>query len=174
MPERESILFPPRFSIKWYLLCIVLFLFPFPPTLIHSPVGAVRPPEAHTGFSEDPGMKKVLLREVAHTRAGEKIDLLNVGVIAYREEDYPLLRDQLTLEKVLSLYAPISKGSSVRYELPNIGALNFVFDGILEGGRTRTLSFEESGKALASLLLILEIEVPDNYVTRSEEVAGAK
>lgn len=117
-------------------------------------------------------MKKVSLREVAHTRAGEKIDLLNLGVIAYREEDYPLIRDQLTLEKVLELYAPISKGSSVRYELPNIGALNFVFDGILEGGRTRTLSFEESGKALASLILIMEIEVPDDYVTRSEEVGA--
>lgn len=118
-------------------------------------------------------MKKVPLREVAHTRAGEKIDLLNVGVIAYREEDYPLIRDQLTMDKVLQFYAPISKGSSVRYEIPNIGALNFVFDGILEGGRTRTLSFEESGKALASLILIMEIEVPDDYVTRSEEMAKA-
>lgn len=119
-------------------------------------------------------MKKVSLREVAHIRAGEKIDLLNVGVVAYREEDYHLIRDQLPLERVQALYAPISKGSSIRYELPNVGALNFVFDGILEGGRTRTLSFEESGKALASLLLILEIEVPDGYVTRSEEVARAK
>ena len=113
-------------------------------------------------------MKTVTLREVAHTRAGEKIDLLNVAVIAYREEDYPLLCDQLTIEKVLEYYGSISKGKTFRYEFPNIGALNFVFDGILAGGRTRTLSFEESGKALGSLMLAIPIQVPDEYVTRSE------
>lgn len=113
-------------------------------------------------------MKKVFLREVAHTRAGEKIDMLNVGVIAYREEDYQLLKEQLTVEKVLEVYGPISHGKTVRYEFPSVGALNFVFDGILDGGRTRTLSFEESGKALSSLMLLIELEVDDDYVTRSE------
>ena len=88
-------------------------------------------------------MKKVKLREVAHIRAGEKIDLLNIGVIAYREEDYAILKEQLTAERLASLYAPISYGTTVRYELPNVFALNFVFDGILSGGRTRTLAFPE-------------------------------
>lgn len=115
-------------------------------------------------------MKKVTLREVAHTRAGEKIDLLNVAVMAYRPEDYPIIRDQVTLEKVLPLYAAISHGNSTRYELTNVSALNFVFDGILAGGRTRTIAFEESGKTLASLMLTVEVEVPDNYVTRSEYI----
>ena len=113
-------------------------------------------------------MRAVSLREVAHTRAGEKIDMLNVAVIAYREEDYGLLKEQVTLEKVLKVYGSISKGPTVRYEFPSVGALNFVFEGILDGGRTRTLSFEESGKALSSLMLLLELEVPDGYVTRSE------
>jgi hypothetical protein len=117
-------------------------------------------------------MKTVPLREVAHTRAGEKINMLNVAVIAYRDEDYALLKDQLTVERVTRLYGPISKGTTVRYEFPNIAALNFVFDEILEGGRTRTLSFEESGKALASLMLTAELQVPDDYVTRSEYIAG--
>lgn len=113
-------------------------------------------------------MKTVLLREVAHARAGEKIDLLNVGVIAYREEDYPMLKEMLTVEKVLEVYGPINHGKAHRYEFPSIGALNFVFDSILDGGRTRTLSFEESGKALSSLMMTLKVQVPDDYVTRSE------
>lgn len=115
-------------------------------------------------------MKTVILREVAHTRAGEKIDMLNVGVIAYREEDYELIKGQVTVEKVLKLYGPISKGPTTRYEMPNVGILNFVFEGILDGGRTRTLSFEESGKALSSLMLLLEVQVPDDYETRSEYI----
>jgi hypothetical protein len=119
-------------------------------------------------------MKTVLLREVAHTRAGEKIDMLNVGVIAYREEDFELIQEQVTVDKVLGLYGPISKGPTTRYELPNVGILNFVFEGILDGGRTRTLSFEESGKALSSLMLLLKIQVPDDYVTRSEYMKQAK
>ena len=119
-------------------------------------------------------MKNVKLREVAHIRAGEKIDLLNIGVIAYREEDYAILKEQLTAERLASLYAPISYGTTVRYELPNVFALNFVFDGILSGGRTRTLAFEESGRNLACLLFGEELEVPDDYVTRSEYVKSLK
>lgn len=118
-------------------------------------------------------MKTVTLRELAHSRAGEKIDLLNVGVVAYRPEDYQILKEQLTLDKVLEKYGPISRGSATRYELPAIGALNFVFDGILDGGRTRTISFEESGKALASLILTVSIEVPDDFITRSDEMRTA-
>jgi hypothetical protein len=116
-------------------------------------------------------MKIVPLREVAHTRAGEKINMLNVAVIAYKDEDYALLKEQLTVDKVAKLYGPISKGAITRYEFPNISALNFVFDEILEGGRTRTLSFEESGKTLASLVLTIELQVPDDYMTRSEYIA---
>lgn len=119
-------------------------------------------------------MKTVQLREVAHIRAGEKIDLLNIGIIAYREEDYPIIKEQLTAERLAAIYAPISYGTTVRYELPNVYALNFVFDGILSGGRTRTLAFEESGRNLACLLFEEELEVPDDYVTRSEYIKSLK
>ncbi len=119
-------------------------------------------------------MKRVKLREVAHTRAGEKIDLSNVGVICYREEDFSILQEQVTVERVMELYGPISHGNAYRYEFPCIAALNFVFDSILEGGRTRTISFEESGKALASLMLTLDVDVPDEYVTRSEYMKSLK
>ena len=108
-------------------------------------------------------MKTVQLRELAHIRAGEKIDLLNIGIIAYQEEDYPIIKEQLTAERLAAIYAPISYGTTVRYELPNVYALNFVFDGILSGGRTRTLAFEESGRNLACLLFVEELEVPDDY-----------
>jgi hypothetical protein len=62
------------------------------------------------------------------------------------------------------------KGAATRFEFPCIGSLNFVFEGILDGGRTRNISFEESGKALSSLMLLLKLSVPDDYETRSEFV----
>ena len=114
-------------------------------------------------MQEETNIKTVQLRELAHIRAGEKIDLLNIGIIAYQEEDYPIIKEQLTAERLAAIYAPISYGTTVRYELPNVYALNFVFDGILSGGRTRTLAFEESGRNLACLLFEEELEVPDDY-----------
>lgn len=119
-------------------------------------------------------MKTVALREVAHIRAGEKIDLLNIGIIAYRQEDYSIIKEQLSVERIADIFAPISYGTTVRYELPNVKALNFVFNGVLSGGRTRTLAFEESGRNLACRLFELPIQVSDDYVTRSEEIQAAK
>ena len=113
---------------------------------------------------------KVKLREVAHARSGEKGDTVNISVIAYREEDYEIIERQVTVESVRQLYSPIIKGEILRYEVPNIGALNFVLEGALGGGRSRTLAFDESGKALSSLILTMDIEVPDSYAKRSEVV----
>lgn len=117
-------------------------------------------------------MKTVMLREVAHARSGDKGDTVNVAVIAYREEDYPILRDQVTVDAATRLYGDICAGAIKRYEVPSIGALNFTLDGVLGGGRSRTIAFEESGKALSSVILRMEIEVPDDYVRRSEAVAA--
>ena len=113
-------------------------------------------------------MKLTTLREIAHSRSGEKGNHSNVSVIAYREQDYGLLVEQVTIEAVQSLYGPITKGRITRYEVPLIGALNFVLEDVLEGGRSRTLAFEESGKALSSLMLGMEVRVPQGYVLRSE------
>lgn len=115
---------------------------------------------------------KVKLREIAHARTGEKGDTVNLSVIAYREEDYELIEKQVTVASVRDLYGSITKGETRRYEVPSIGALNFVLEGALEGGRSRNLVFEESGKALSSLILTIDIEVPDTYVKRSEVVKG--
>ena len=111
--------------------------------------------------------KTVTLREIAHSRSGEKGNSCMVSVIAYDLADYPMLRQQVTVEAVTRLYGPIAKGAIRRYEVPRIGALNFVLDEVLEGGRSRTLAFEESGKALSSLMLTMPIEVPSSYVGRS-------
>jgi hypothetical protein len=113
-------------------------------------------------------VKRISLREVAHARSGEKGNAANVAVIAYDEADYTILRDQVTVESVKRLYGPITRGSITRYEVPNIGALNFVLEDVLEGGRSRTLAFDESGKALSSLMLTMEVDVPDGYVGRAE------
>ena len=113
---------------------------------------------------------KVKLREVAHARSGEKGDTVNISVIAYREEDYEIIERQVTVESVRDLYGPVTRGEILRYEVPSIGALNFVFEGALGGGRSRTLAFDESGKALSSLILTMDVEVPDTYVKRSEVV----
>lgn len=105
----------------------------------------------------------VPLREVAHARSGEKGNNSMVSVIAFNEADYPLLLEQVTEDAVRSVFGPITKGSIRRFEVPAIGALNFVLDEVLEGGRSRTLAFEESGKALSSLMLTLPLRVPSGH-----------
>lgn len=112
-------------------------------------------------------MIKVKLREVAHARTGEKGDIVNLSVIAYREDDYALIEKQVTVASVRELYGTITKGKIRRYEVPSIAALNFVLEGALAGGRSRNIAFEESGKALSSLILTMDIEVPNNYKMRS-------
>jgi len=116
-------------------------------------------------------MKRIALREIAHCRSGEKGNGSNVSVIAYNIDDYALLERTVTVAAVRALYGPITKGNILRYEVPAIGALNFVLENVLEGGRSRTLAFDESGKALSSLMLTLQIDVPDAFVERCRQVS---
>lgn len=109
-------------------------------------------------------MKTVPLRELAHARSGDKTDTSNVGVIAYDPADYELLREQVTPERVKALYGPLVLGDVTRYELPNIGALNFVLRQALAGGVTTSLSLDPHGKTRSSAILDLPIVVPDDYV----------
>ncbi len=109
-------------------------------------------------------MKTIPLREVAHARSGDKGDTSNVGVIAYDPADYELLREQVTVERVRAVYRGLVLGEVTRYELPNIGALNFVLTKALHGGVTVSLSLDPHGKTRSSAILDLEIVVPDDYV----------
>ena len=99
----------------------------------------------------------MLLRDIAHARAGDKGDISNIAVIAYHAADYPLLARVLTAERVRAHFAGIVNGDVLRYELPALGALNFVLHGALGGGVTRSLALDPHGKSLGSALLGMEI-----------------
>ncbi len=109
-------------------------------------------------------MKTIPLRELAHARSGDKGDTSNVGVIAYDEADYPILLEQVTEDRVNALYGELVRGEVVRYELPNIGALNFVLGYALHGGVTTSLALDPHGKTRSSLVLELPITVSDEYL----------
>jgi hypothetical protein len=118
-------------------------------------------------------MKTVPLREIAHSRSGEKGNNSTISVIAYDESDYDVLLEQVTVEAVRRVFGPITRGGIVRYQVPSIAALNFVLDEALEGGRSRTLAFEESGKALSSLILGMPVTIADGHPLRSDLVGAA-
>ncbi len=101
------------------------------------------------------------LRELAHSRAGDKGDVSNVSLIAYDPADYAVLRREVTAERVKEHFEGIVRGEVARYELPRINALNFVMQRALAGGVTRSLRMDLHGKALSSLLLTMEIDVRD-------------
>jgi hypothetical protein len=102
---------------------------------------------------------KVKLRELAHSRAGDKGNTSNISVIAYRSQHYPVLREQLTEEKIYRFFQKNITRTVKRYEMDNIGALNFVIDGALGGGVSRNLCLDNYGKALAAAILDVEINV---------------
>jgi hypothetical protein len=99
----------------------------------------------------------VKLRDIAHTRSGDKGDISNISVIAYRQGDYTLLRQALKPEAVKGYLEGIVNGDVTRYELPSLGTLNFVLHRALGGGVTRSLALDAHGKCLAALLLDLEL-----------------
>lgn len=102
----------------------------------------------------------VKLREIAHSRTGDKGNTSNISVIAYDAKHYSLLLAQVTSARVKAHFADIVGGDVMRYELPNIAALNFVMEQTLGGGVTRSLALDAHGKSLSSALLDLEIELP--------------
>ncbi|MEW6510692.1 MAG: hypothetical protein AB1428_06990 [Bacteroidota bacterium] len=104
---------------------------------------------------------KIRLIDIAHARSGDKGDTANVGVIARRDEYYPLLVKYLTVERVRRHFAGIVQGGVERFELPNLGALNFLLHGALGGGGTRSLKNDAQGKTLSSAMLRLELEIDE-------------
>jgi hypothetical protein len=98
------------------------------------------------------------LREIAHSRTGDKGNTSNISVIAYDKSHYALLREQVTAERVKALFAGVVDGDVVRYELPSIAALNFVMHQALSGGVTRSLALDAHGKGLSSAVLEMDIE----------------
>lgn len=104
-------------------------------------------------------VKTVPLYKIAHARTGDKGNRSNISVIAYRAEDFELLRKELTEEKVKDHFRFRNPSSVKRYELPNLMAFNFVIDDVLEGGVNLSLNLDSHGKSLSYWLLAMEVNV---------------
>jgi len=98
------------------------------------------------------------LHEIAHTRSGDKGDTANIGVIAWREQDYEILERELTADRVKAYFGDLVQGNVERFELPNLGALNFLLHGSLGGGGTVTLRVDAQGKTYGAALLNFELD----------------
>jgi len=100
------------------------------------------------------------LRDIAHSRTGDKGGTVNISLIPFDERDYPRLLRHVTADGVRRHFASLGAGEVVRYEVPSISALNFVVHGVLDGGVTRSQALDGHGKSLSSALL--EMEIPDD------------
>jgi hypothetical protein len=109
---------------------------------------------------------RVQLVKFAHARSGDKGDTANVGVIALREDIYPILVREVTSERVKNHFKGICKGDVERFELPNLGALNFLLHESLGGGGTLSLMTDAQGKTFSTALLRMEIEITPEEAKR--------
>lgn len=103
---------------------------------------------------------KVPLAQIAHTRSGDKGDTCNIGVIAYDARHYSVLVREVTAERVKEHFGDLVKGEVERFELPNLGALNFLLHQSLGGGGTVSLRVDAQGKTFGAALLRMEIDLP--------------
>jgi hypothetical protein len=107
---------------------------------------------------------KIPLSRIAHARSGDKGDTSNIGIIAFDARHYPILAREVTADRVKQFFGEIVKGAVERYELPNLGALNFLMHEALGGGGTLSLRTDAQGKTLGAALLRMDIEVNENEI----------
>ena len=112
---------------------------------------------------------KVQLTKLAHARSGDKGDTANVGLIALQDEFYPILVREVTAERVKAHFKGICRGEVERFELPNIGALNFLLHESLGGGGTLSLMTDAQGKTFSTALLRMEVEISDQEAQDVED-----
>jgi hypothetical protein len=111
---------------------------------------------------------KVQLVKLAHARSGDKGDTANVGIIALKDEYYPLLVREVTAENVKRHFGEMVKGEVERFELPNLHALNFLLHESLGGGGTLSLMTDAQGKTFSTALLRMNIEVSETEIEELE------
>ena len=104
-------------------------------------------------------MKRQLI-DICHGRSGDKGDTVNVGIIARHPEVYPFIQEFLTADRITEYVADMIHGPVERFELPNLGALNFLLHGALGGGGTKSLMNDAQGKTFAAAILRMELEIP--------------
>ena len=110
---------------------------------------------------------KLALSRIAHARSGDKGDTSNIGIIAFHRKHYAILVREVTPERVKAFFGEMVKGKVERFELPNLGALNFLLHEALGGGGTLSLRTDAQGKTLGAALLRLEIDVDESELTNS-------
>ncbi len=106
---------------------------------------------------------KIKLIDIACTRSGDKGDSSNIGVVFEHEEVYSWAVENITSDMVEKHLSSIANKDVVRYELPNLMALNFIIKGSLEGGGSDSLLHDAQGKTHGQLLLLLELDVPESF-----------
>ena len=109
-------------------------------------------------------MKKVPLHEISCTRSGDKGPNSNVGIVFYNEEIYKWAVVNLTASLIKNHFKSIVKGNVVRYELPNLYALNFILEDSLGGGGSDTLINDAQGKTYGQALMLLEVNIPEKFL----------
>ncbi len=111
-------------------------------------------------------MPRIQLLHLAHARSGDKGDTANVGVIALKPEFYPVLVEQLTVDRVKQHFQGLMHGAVERFELPNLEALNFLLHNALGGGGTVSLKTDAQGKVYSTAMLRLALDVDDELARR--------
>ncbi len=111
-------------------------------------------------------MVRVPLHDLAHGRTGDKGDRSNISVIAYRPEVFPFIAEQLTEARVAEAFRHRRPTAVKRYVLPKLHAMNFVLDGVLDGGVNDSLNLDTHGKSLVFRVLEIEIEVPSELAPK--------
>ena len=115
-----------------------------------------------------PTQQKIRLGEIAYARSGDKGSSANVGVIAYTPEGFALLRHTLSAARVGKYFKALGVGKVVRYELPNLGAFNFILPDVLAGGASRSLRIDAQGKTLGQALLEMGLAISEKDLARCQ------
>lgn len=117
---------------------------------------------------------KALLGRIAIARSGDKGDTANIGVIALHESAYPVIVQEVTTERIKKYFTSICLGEVERFELPNLGALNFLLHESLGGGGTVSLMLDAQGKTFAASVMGLEVEVPEAVLDACDRVTAGE
>jgi hypothetical protein len=118
-------------------------------------------------------VKRIHLYAMAHARSGDKGDGSNVGVIAYDDRSYALLKAWLTPERVKAHFGEIVKGRVERHDIPNLRGLNFILHDSLGGGGSASLKTDAQGKTHGMAMLRMIVDVPDDYDPPRVGTSGA-
>ena len=119
-------------------------------------------------------MKTMRLHRLAHARSGDKGDGSNVGLIAYDDRGYEIIRGAVTVERVKAHFGAIVQGAVDRYEVPHLRALNFILHDSLGGGGSASLLTDAQGKTHGMAMLLMEIDVPEDYEPPRAGSGGAE